>query len=177
MYEPNHHVPIEPKTDNFLFILQDLITGTSKSGIGAAVATGLATVGPKLLILASRNESRVTPVIEEIKLKAPNVEVAFLHLDLLDNATIPTAVEKVKALTTKIDGLINNAGIMGAEAYTTSKQGVESQFATNYLGHFLLTNLLLKEGLVGEGSIIVNTGSLGYQLDEVNLDDINYNVY
>jgi NAD(P)-dependent dehydrogenase (short-subunit alcohol dehydrogenase family) len=102
-------------------------------------------------------------VIEDIKLKAPHVEAVFVYLDLLDTATIQAAVDKVKTLTDKIDGLINNAGIMGAEAYTTPKQGVESQFATNHLGHFLLTNLLLKEGLVGEGSIIVNTGSLGYQ--------------
>ena len=65
---------------------------------------------------------------------------------------------------------------MGAEAYTTSKQGVESQFATNHLGPFLFTNLMLREGLIPKGAIIVNTGSLGYQLGEVRLDDVNFNV-
>ena len=97
-----------------LFYFHDLITGTSKSGIGAAVATGLAAAKPKLLILASRNESRVTPVIEDMKSENPNVEAVFLYLDLLDNETVHAAVEKVKNLTTKIDGLINDAGIMGA---------------------------------------------------------------
>ncbi|KAF3402355.1 Retinol dehydrogenase 12 [Talaromyces pinophilus] len=152
-----------------------LITGTSKSGIGAAVATALATASPNLLILASRNESRVTPVLNDIKLNTPHVKTVFVPLDFLDNTTIQTAVDKVKTLTPKIDGLINNAGVMGAEAYTTSKQGVESQFATNHLGPFLFTNLLLREGLIPEGAIIVNTGSLGYQLGEVRLDDINFN--
>jgi NAD(P)-dependent dehydrogenase (short-subunit alcohol dehydrogenase family) len=159
-----------------LYSLQDLITGTSKSGIGAAVTTALATASPNLLILASRNESRVTPVINDIKLNVPHVKTVFVHLDFLDNTTIQTAVDKVKTLTPKIDGLINNAGVMGAEAYTTSKQEVESQFATNHLGPFLFTNLLLREGLIPEGAIIVNTGSLGYQLGEVRLDDINFNV-
>lgn len=121
-----------------MFFLQDLITGTSKSGIGAAVATGLATASPKLLILVSRNESRVTSVIENIKLKAPHVEAVSVYLDLLDTVTIQAAGDKVMTLTDKIDGLINNAGVMGDEAYTTSKQGVESQFATNHLGRFLL---------------------------------------
>lgn len=86
-------------------------------------------------------------------------------------------MDKIKTLTPKIDGLINNAGVMGAEAYTTSKQGVESQFATNHLGPFLFTNLLLREGLIPEGAIVLNTGSLGYQLGEVRLEDINFNVF
>lgn len=148
--DPQNAAP-KPKIDDCLYSLQDLITGTSKSGIGAAVATSLAAASPNLLILASRNESRVTPVINDIKQKAPHVETVFVHLDLLDIATIQTAVDKIKTLTTKIDGLINNAGVMGAEAYITSKQGVESQFATNHLGCFLFTNLLLRDGLVGGG--------------------------
>jgi short-subunit dehydrogenase len=104
-----------------LFTLQNVLTGTSKPGIGAAVATSLATASPKLLILTSRNESRVTPVIEDIKLNASHVEAVFVYFDLLDTATVQTAVQKVKTLTNKIDGLINNAGVMGVEAYTTSK--------------------------------------------------------
>lgn len=75
---------------------QDLITGTSKSGVGAAIPFCLATVGPKLLILALRNEPKVIPVTEEINLKAPNVQAVFPYLDLLDTATISIAVEKAK---------------------------------------------------------------------------------
>lgn len=118
------------------------------------------------------------PVIEAIRKVDANVATAFVYLDFLDNSTVYKAVDKIKALTPKIDTLVNNAGIMGVRAYSTSKDGVESQFATNYLGHFLLTNLLLKEGLLdGDGSLIVNDGSLGYQLADPRLEDPNFDVF
>lgn len=65
---------------------------------------------------------------------------------------------------------------MGVQNYTTSKQGVEGQFAANYLGHFLLTNLLIDRIVAAreEGAVIVNVGCLEYELGEVNLDDINF---
>ncbi|KAK6612383.1 short-chain dehydrogenase [Botrytis cinerea] len=57
---------------------------------------------------------------------------------------ILAAAENIKKLKPeKIHVVINNAGVMGVQNYTTSKQGVEGQFAANYLGHFLLTNLLI----------------------------------
>lgn len=139
MYVPSPQTPYRHlELTIFSSVFQDLITGTSESGIGAAVATSLATASPNLLILASRNESRVTPISNDIKQKSPHLKTVFVHLDLLDTATVQAAVDKVKTVTTKIDGLINNAGVMGAEAYTTSKQGVESQFATNHLGRIFV---------------------------------------
>lgn len=80
-------------------------------------------------------------------------------------------------MTEEIDVLVNNAGVMAVRGFRESEDGVESQFAVNYLGHFLLTNLLIKKGIVGnEGGTIVNLGSLGYQLAEANLEDINFQV-
>jgi hypothetical protein len=59
----------------------------------------------------------------------------------------------------------------------TSKYGVESQFAAHHLGHLLLTNLLIREGLLAsEGDTIASVGSLEYELAEVNLDDPNFQV-
>ncbi|CRG88392.1 hypothetical protein PISL3812_05422 [Talaromyces islandicus] len=153
-----------------------LITGGSNASIGGDVAIELAAAKPKLIILASRSEAKILPVLEAIHKVDATVEAVFVYLDLLDNSTVYKAVDKIKNLTPKIDTLVNNAGIMGVKAYSTSKDGVESQFATNYLGHFLLTNLLLKEGLLtGDGSLIVNDGSLGYQLADPRLEDPNFN--
>ena len=60
---------------------------------------------------------------------------------------------------------------------TTSKEGIETQFASNHVGHFLLTNLLIDEIVAsGKGATIVNVISLGYQLTEINLEDPNFRV-
>ena len=154
-----------------------LITGTSKSGIGAETAMILASANPKHIILASRSESKVTPVIEEIKKISPTVDVVFIEIDLLDNSSVRKAAEKVKAVTNTIHGLINNAGVMAVRTYETSKDGIESQFAANHVGHFLLTNLLIDEILAaGKEGTVVNVASLGYQLAEANLEDPNFQV-
>ena len=154
-----------------------LITGTSKSGIGAETAMILASARPKQIILASRSESKVTPVIVEIKRTSPTVDVVFIEIDLLDNSSVRKAAEKVKAVTNTIHGLINNAGVMAVRTYGTSKDGIESQFAANHVGHYLLTNLLINEILAaGKEGTVVNVASLGYQLGEANLEDPNFEV-
>lgn len=116
-------------------------------------------------------------MIEAIRNVNPSIEVFFVEIDLLDNKSVRQAA-KIKSITNKIHVLINNAGVMAVRSYVTSADGVESQFAANYLGHFLLTNLLAKEILAAaeEGARIVQVGSLGYQLGETNLDDINFQV-
>ncbi|CAG8962043.1 hypothetical protein HYFRA_00005085 [Hymenoscyphus fraxineus] len=151
-----------------------LITGPSQSGIGAQVAKSLASASPKLLVLAGRNEEKVAPVIQEIKAAHPSVDVVFVELDLLSNASIRNAVKKVQTITKNIDYLINNAGVMATRRFSLSEEGVESQFASNFLGPLLFTTLLLKESLVTSGDMILNVGSLGYQLDDVHFSDINY---
>ncbi|PSN60109.1 hypothetical protein BS50DRAFT_656366 [Corynespora cassiicola Philippines] len=92
-----------------------LITGSSKKGIGAKVAVCLASASAKLLILAGRNKNRVNPVVEEIQQANTSVQVEFVALDLLSNASVR---------------------VMATRQSITSVEGVESQFASNYLGHF-----------------------------------------
>jgi len=154
--------------------LSVLITGPSQAGIGAQTAIALASASPKLLILAGRDESKITPVIDEIKKTNPAVEVTFVELNLLSNESVRKAVEKIKTITKHIDILINNAGVMATRKFILSEDGVESQFAANYLGHFLLTNLLIKEGVVASGDTVLNVGSLGYQMADIAYDDINF---
>ncbi|KAF7894965.1 hypothetical protein EAF00_006779 [Botryotinia globosa] len=141
-----------------------VITGPSENGIGAESAITLASVKPQKIILVGRTESRVISVIEAIRNVNLDIEVSFVEIDLLNNKSVRQAAEKIKTLTDKIDVLINNAGVMALKHYATSVDGVETQFAANYLGHFLLANLLVKK--------IV--GSWGYQLGETNIEDINF---
>ncbi|KAL8785161.1 MAG: hypothetical protein Q9195_008753 [Heterodermia aff. obscurata] len=152
-----------------------LITGASQSGLGAETALVIASAKPYQIILAGRTEDKISPVIDEIKKIDSSVNATYVKLDLLDNGSVRKAAEQIKSLTKKIDVLINNAGIMAPKEYATSKDGIESQFAANHVGHFLLTGLLIEEVLAaGEGAAIINVASLGYQLAEPDLDDPNF---
>ncbi|KAF2830346.1 NAD(P)-binding protein [Ophiobolus disseminans] len=151
-----------------------VITGPSQAGIGSQVAIALASANPKLLILAGRNESKIAPVVEAIKSANSKVEVKIVPLDLLSLKSVHAAVDHIKGITSHVDFLINNAGVMATRKYVTSEDGVENQFAANYLGHFLLSNLMIKDGLIGSGGVILNVGSLGYQMADINYGDINF---
>jgi NAD(P)-dependent dehydrogenase (short-subunit alcohol dehydrogenase family) len=66
---------------------------------------------------------------------------------------------------------------MAPKTFVLSEYGVEGQFAANYLGHFLFTNLLLRgEGLIGDGGLVLNVGSLGYQMADIDFEDVNFSV-
>lgn len=152
-----------------------LITGASRSGLGAETATAIATANPKHIILAGRTKDKVNPVIEKIKTTKPAVQVSFVNIDLLDNQSVRNAAKQIKSIAPKLDVLINNAGVMAVRNFVKSKDGIESQFAVNHVGHFLLTNLLMKEILAaGQGATIINVSSLGYQLGDPNLVDPNF---
>jgi NAD(P)-dependent dehydrogenase (short-subunit alcohol dehydrogenase family) len=61
--------------------------------------------------------------------------------------------------------------------YVKTEDGIESQFGTNYIGHFLLTNLLIERiQAAGEGARIVNLTSTGSAAGEINFDNINFDV-
>jgi NAD(P)-dependent dehydrogenase (short-subunit alcohol dehydrogenase family) len=111
-------------------------------------------------------------VIDSLKSISPNTAVHFIQVELSDFASVRRAAEAVKALGTKIDTLLNNAGIMALHEYTTNGDGIEMQFATNHLGPFLLTNLLLPS--LAPGGRVVNVSSAGHALGDVRFTDWNF---
>lgn len=113
-----------------------LITGGS-SGLGLASAEALASEGFNLILLA-RGEERLSREVSSLRLKYPSVEIKSSALDISNQS----AVRKFAASVSEpIDVLMNNAGLMGPD-FSLSPDGIESQMATNHLGHFLLTQLL-----------------------------------
>lgn len=82
----------------------------------------------------------------------------------------------VQSKYSKIDILINNAGIMATPFYLT-EDGYEGQFAVNYLGHFLLAHLLMPQlraaGTQDLNSRIINVSSCANLIGNINMDDIN----
>jgi NAD(P)-dependent dehydrogenase (short-subunit alcohol dehydrogenase family) len=106
-----------------------------------------------------------------------SVTVKFVQVDLASQASIRSAAKSISSFVDKIDILINSAGVMALEEFQTTKEGVEIQFGTNHLGHFLLTNLIMSKILAaGKGARIVNLSSTGFELAGVRFDDYNFKV-
>lgn len=135
-----------------------LVTGAN-SGIGRAVATALAEQGGRV-ILAGRSAQRMQPVLEELRARRPDADVRFLMLDLADLASVRQAAGQVLTAAEPIDVLINNAGIAGTHAL--SRDGFDLTYATNHIGPFLLTQLLLPSLLDSAGARIVNVSSAAH---------------
>jgi NAD(P)-dependent dehydrogenase (short-subunit alcohol dehydrogenase family) len=93
-------------------------------------------------------------------------------MDLGSLTSVRTAAKKLDAT---LDVLINNAGIM-AVPYGKTADGFEMQFGVNHLGHFLFTNLLLKEGKIRNGGRIVVVSSDGHRLSDVLWEDPSFQV-
>jgi NAD(P)-dependent dehydrogenase (short-subunit alcohol dehydrogenase family) len=157
-----------------------LITGVTKGGLGRETARAISLHGPKLLILAARSQEKLAAAAEELKKAAPNVEVRGLQLDLSSQAAVRTAAAEVNAYPEDvvIDVLINNAGIM-ATPFGLSPEGIEMQFATNHIGHWLFTNLIMPRILAAAKAHgqarIVNLSSQGHRRGGVRFDDWNFN--
>ena len=116
-----------------------IVTGAN-SGIGFTTATQLAKQGATV-ILAGRSQLKLDEACGKIRLKNPAAELKAQVLDLADLASVRQFAKRFLISHETLDGLVNNAGIMNAPQSKT-KDGFESQFGTNHLGHFLLTELL-----------------------------------
>ncbi|KAJ6114891.1 NAD(P)-binding protein [Penicillium sp. IBT 16267x] len=119
-----------------------LITGGT-SGIGFELAKILYAKGAKVYI-AGRSEENAQAHIQAIQSAVPNTgTLTFLPLHLDDLATIKKTVDVFQSKESKLDLLFNNAGVSQPPVGSLSKQGSELQLATNCLGPFLLTRLLM----------------------------------
>jgi len=145
-----------------------LVTG-GNAGLGKQTVAYLAAHNPTRIYLAARTESKARDAITDIKNSVPNAcEIVFLPLDLTSFSSIADAASTFKSQESRLDILINNAGIM-APPYSTTKEGYEIQFGTNHMGHALLTKLLIPTMLdtakqPGSDVRIVNLSSMGHQM-------------
>ncbi|CAN6987147.1 hypothetical protein IGI04_001377 [Brassica rapa subsp. trilocularis] len=119
-----------------------IITGAT-SGIGAETARVLAKRGARL-IFPARNVKAAEEAKGRIVSEFPGTEIVVMELDLSSMSSVRSFVAGFESLHLPLNLLINNAGRLAHE-HAISEDGIEMTFATNYLGHFLLTNLLLKK--------------------------------
>ncbi|XP_017973019.1 PREDICTED: short-chain dehydrogenase TIC 32, chloroplastic [Theobroma cacao] len=120
--------------------LTAIVTGAS-SGIGTETTRVLALRGVHV-IMGVRNMAAGKDVKEAIVKEIPTAKVDAMELDLSSMASVKKFASDFSSSGRPLNLLINNAGIM-ATPFMLSKDNIELQFATNHIGHFLLTNLLL----------------------------------
>lgn len=119
-----------------------LITGGT-SGIGLELAKILYKKKGRVYI-TGRSEEKGRQAIKDIQAaESSGGSLEFLQLNLDDLASIKASVETFKARESKLNILWNNAGVSQPPVGSVSKQGIELQLATNCLGPFLFTQLLL----------------------------------
>jgi len=152
-----------------------IITGANK-GIGKEAAKQIAKLGAKVY-MACRSLDSANQAKEEIIGETGNQNVFVKHLDLASVDSIQKFAASFKEEESKLDVLINNAGL-----WTKTKKltdiNVEQTFAVNVLGHHLLTQLLLDELKNAAPSRIINVASHfagGLDIDDLNFKKRNYN--
>jgi len=120
--------------------LTAIVTGAT-SGLGAEIARVFALRGVHV-VMAVRNLEAAKKVKGSIVKKIPNAKLDIMELDVSSQASVRSFASEYISSGLPLNILVHNAGIMGVP-FTLTKDNIESQFATNHLGPFLLTNLLL----------------------------------
>jgi len=147
-----------------------LITGGT-SGVGKATAIKLSALGAKVVLMA-RDEARALETIDEIKTKIPGADPGFIAGDLSSLQSIRIAAETFTAEYPRLDVLINNAGGV-FDKFQKTKDGFEWAFQVNYLGHFLLTRLLIKKLEQSEDPRIINLSSEAHRMGKIDFGNLN----
>ncbi|XP_077558272.1 polyprenol dehydrogenase-like isoform X1 [Haemaphysalis longicornis] len=168
------------------FTLRDRLSYGPMQGKTVVITGGLGGIGHEtmrvLLSLGARviDGSPVTKLHEERKQMLlqgnPEAQVRFLQLDLSSMASVKSFAVNILESETEVDILICNAAVM-LVPYQETKDGFESHMSINYLGHCLLTALLLPRliaaGSSGQSARIVNVSSCAHKAASINVDDLN----
>ncbi|CAG8403703.1 unnamed protein product [Penicillium salamii] len=122
-----------------------IVTGVSPKSLGLATASAFASQSPANLIVTGRSADKVETSINDLKANYPNVKCHALIMDLASQSSVRAAAAKINEDESiqSIDIVVNNAGVMAIQTPTLSEDGIETSFATNHIGHFLFTNLIL----------------------------------
>jgi NAD(P)-dependent dehydrogenase (short-subunit alcohol dehydrogenase family) len=144
-----------------------VVTGAS-AGLGLQTARVLAARGAHV-VLACRNLDKAGHAAGQIAATDPGASASVVRLDLASQSSVREAAEEVRARFPRVDLLINNAGVMDIPCQRT-EDGFELTLATNHLGPFALTGLLL-DGLAADARI-VTVSSIAHLDGVIDFDDL-----
>ena len=140
-----------------------IITGAS-GAMGSAAVESLAREG-RSIVMACRSREKGEAVRESILGRIPDADLQVSSLDLSSLDSVRDFTASLRGCS--IEALFNNAGIIN-RSYRLTPDGLENTIATNYVGPYLLTRMLLP--LIPDGGHIVNMVSLTCSLSEISED-------
>jgi NAD(P)-dependent dehydrogenase (short-subunit alcohol dehydrogenase family) len=132
--------------------------------------------------MAGRNLSRIQESIDALKAHFPNVDYRPLQINLSSQESVRTAAAELLSWSNVpiVDILVNSAGIMNLPERTLSEDGIEMTFATNHIGHFLFTCLIMPKLIKAAeanpkgATRIVNVSALNATVSSMRWSDINF---
>lgn len=148
-----------------------IVTGAN-SGIGYYTALELAKAGAEV-IMACRSATKGEAAMAKVNTAAPG-RALFMALDLADFDSVRAFAAAYKEGHGKLDMLINNAGVMALPQRQVTAQGFEQQFGVNFLGHFLLTSLLLSSLMNAPTPRLVQISSVAHKQGKIAFADLQY---
>ena len=143
-----------------------VVTGAN-SGLGVVASRELARAGARV-VMACRNVEKGEQAAGTIRDEVPARDVQVVGLDLADLGSVREFAER---MPDRVDLLINNAGVMAPPRRLT-KDGFESQFGTNHLGHYALTGQLLARLLAAPAPRVVTVSSGAHRIGTIKFDDL-----
>lgn len=138
-----------------------VITGAT-SGIGRAAALELARRGAALTIVC-RNRAKGEATLGEIGQAVPGAVAELIECDLADLTSVRKASQELRSRYDRIDVLINNAGVHAVSTRLTP-DGFDHMLASNYLGPFLLTNVVLDRVVAADSARVIVVASEAHRL-------------
>ncbi|KAI1453988.1 putative short-chain dehydrogenase [Annulohypoxylon moriforme] len=158
-----------------------IVTGANLKGIGFTTAQAFASQSPAHLILAGRTPAKLQETINALKSEYPDVDYRALKLDLSAQRAVRAAAAEVLSWSDvpTVDIVVNSAAVMNLPERTINEDGLEMQFGTNYIGHFLFSCLIMPKLIKAaqsnpKGSTrIVNVVSLSPSMARMRWSDIN----
>jgi NAD(P)-dependent dehydrogenase (short-subunit alcohol dehydrogenase family) len=144
-----------------------IVTGAN-AGIGKETALGLAKLGATV-VMVCRDRQRGEEAQSEIKRKSGNDDVELMLCDLSSQRSIKQFAPIFAQRYDRLDVLVNNAGIVLRE-HSMTEDGLESTFAINHLGYYLLTNLLLDLLKKSAPSRIINVASAAHKFGSLDVN-------
>lgn len=146
-----------------------LVTGAT-GGIGKVTARELARAGATVVIVG-RNHEKADAVAQELRRETQGAQVEALVADLGVQSQVRALAQAFKARFDRLDILVNNAGAVNMQR-TETPDGIETTWAVNHLGFFLLTQELLDVLRRTPGARIVNVSSDAHRFARMNWADL-----
>jgi NAD(P)-dependent dehydrogenase (short-subunit alcohol dehydrogenase family) len=148
-----------------------LVTGAN-SGIGYETVRALSDHGAHV-VMACRNGEKARKARDQLEGELTRSSLELLPLDLSDLESVRRAADVFLSTHARLDILVNNAGVMGTP-YRQTADGFELQMATNHLGHFALTGLLLDRIVTTERARVVTVSSHMHHIGRLQIDDVGH---